>query len=123
MADSPADSEVKALHQATPIAQPKEEDIESANEGDSEEDEEERINPQYREWKIQRKKWTKGQEKAVPQQSILPRLSEDERIMVYKHLVLNHRRCKTPIPLADALVILKAGWIATGQWPAPPPPK
>lgn len=98
-----------------------EEDIESADEGDSEEEEEERVNPRYKEWKLRRKEWTKGQNSVTPQESILPNLSEDKRVMAYEHLVLNNRKAKKPIPLADALVILKAGWIATGQWPAPTP--
>lgn len=92
-------------------------DIDSADDYDSEEEEEERINSGYKEWKKRRKEWTKGEGSVKPQQSILPRLSEKDRILAFKHLVVNNRKCKKPLPLADVLIILKAGWIDSGEWP------
>lgn len=91
--------------------------VDSDNELDDNDAEEERTNPGYSEWKKRRKEWTKGQEDAVPKPSILNRLTPEGRITAYTHLVLNNRKCKSPLPLADVLVILKAGWIASGQWP------
>lgn len=94
-----------------------EEDIDSASDSDSEEEEEEKINAGYKEWKKRRKAWTKGQEKVKPPNSVIDNLSEAERVTVYKHLV-NNRKVKKPMPLADLLIVMKAGWIATGQWPS-----
>ena len=94
------------------------EDIDSASDSDSEEEEEERINPGYKEWKKRRKAWTKGQEKVIPPNSVIEKLSESERVTVYKHF-MNNRKAKKPVSLADLLIIMKAGWIATGQWPPP----
>lgn len=104
-------------------------EIESPSEdsSDSESDEEERINPGYKEWKKRRKAWTKrssgstqGQSKPS-QESAIKHMSESEKVTIYKHLVLNNRRLRKPVPLADALVVLKTGWVATGQWPARAP--
>lgn len=94
---------------------PSNEEIDSFEEEDSEEELEERINPGYKAWKKQRRAWTRGQDKAVPKESLVQNMSEAERVLVYKHLVLHCRKVREPIPLSDLLVVLNSGWAATGQ--------
>lgn len=91
------------------------EEIDSFEEEDSEEELEERINPGYKAWKKQRRAWTKGQDRVAPKGSLVQNMSEAERVLVYKHLVLNCRKVREPIPLSDLLVVLNSGWAATGQ--------
>lgn len=93
-------------------------DIESTGDSD-EEDEEERINPGYKEWKRRRRAWTKVRNPNIhPQESTIKHMSESDKVTVYKHMIIHNRRLKKPIPLSDVLVVLKAGWLATGQWPS-----
>lgn len=51
--------------------------------------------------------------------STLKNVPETSYPNIYKMLVKDNRPLKKPMPLADALVVMKAGWIATGQWPPP----
>lgn len=51
--------------------------------------------------------------------STLTNVPESSYPGIYKMLVKDNRRLKKPMPLADALVVMKAGWVATGQWPPP----
>lgn len=89
-------------------------DIASLAESDSEDEEEERINPGYKEWKRRRSEWTRGAKTQEPQESIVKNMSESERVMVYKHLVMNNRRVKKPMMLSDVMDVLHSGWAATG---------
>lgn len=91
-----------------------EEDGDDDEDEDDEEEEEEKTNPGYRAWKKQRKAWTKGHGTASEPESVIQHMTESERITVYRHLVVNGRRVKKPIPLSDVLVVLRAGWLSTG---------
>lgn len=73
----------------------------------------------YREWKRRRREWTRNCENVEPLKSTLDDVPEASYPTLYNMLVKQSRPLKKPLPLADALVIIKAGWVATGQWPPP----
>lgn len=87
------------------------------SETDSDEDEE--INPGYCEWKRRRREWTKYSNQLPEFKSTLEGIPESSYPSIYQLLVLKSRELKTPLPLPDAIKIIKSGWVATGQWPPP----
>jgi hypothetical protein len=92
--------------------------ISSSSDNESD-DEEERLTPGDRRWKRQHKAWLKPHPETAtpPRASVVKHMSEAERIAVYKYLVVNNRRLREPLSLADTLVVLRSGWVATGQCP------
>ena len=92
--------------------------ISSASDGESD-DEDESLTPGDRRWKLQRKAWLKPHPDVAtpPRPSVVKHMSEAERITVYKYLVVNNRRLREPISLSDALIVLRSGWVASGQCP------
>ncbi|CAN6625104.1 hypothetical protein TRVA0_010S01112 [Trichomonascus vanleenenianus] len=94
-----------------------------------EEEEEERINPAYKAWKRNRRIWTHGThldtttvEKFEDRIVHGPFKDVPERNFpsIYRMLVKESRHLKEPINLADAIRVIKAGWIADGTWPTNP---
>ncbi|KAF5093123.1 hypothetical protein D0Z00_004231 [Geotrichum galactomycetum] len=92
--------------------------ISSSSDSESD-DEEERLTPGDRRWKRQHKAWLKPHPDTAtpPRPSVVKHMSEAERIAVYKYLVVNNRRLREPLSLADTLVVLRSGWVASGQCP------
>lgn len=91
-------------------------DIESMSGSDSEDAEEMELNPGYKEWKARRDAWTAPRTDYTPepQCSVIKGMSESDKVLVYKHLVVNNRRVKKAIPLSDVINVLHAGWASAG---------
>lgn len=51
--------------------------------------------------------------------SCLTGVPESSYPSIYSMLIKQGRVLKKHMPLADALIVIKAGWVATGQWPPP----
>ncbi|ANB12514.1 hypothetical protein AWJ20_770 [Sugiyamaella lignohabitans] len=85
---------------------------------DEAEEEEERINPGYKEWKRIRREWTKGSDQIVHRESALVNVPQSMYPKIYQCLVQQARPLRQPLNLADALKVIKAGWVSDGQWEA-----
>lgn len=77
---------------------------------------EESYNPGYRQWKKNREEWTSGPAPEVKPSSIQG-IPEHAYSQVYQVLVKQNRPLKEPMNLADALKVIRAGWVADGSWP------
>lgn len=82
---------------------------------------EESYNEGLREWNRRRLEWTGGGiDLGPPQESLLDSVPEKMYIKIYDALIKDARPLKQPLNLADAVPIIKAGWIADGTWPKDP---
>jgi hypothetical protein len=79
---------------------------------------EETYNEGLREWNRRRMEWTGGgMDLGPPLDSVLDSIPEKMYTKVYDALIKEQRPLKQPINLADAVPIIKAGWVADGTWP------
>ena len=90
----------------------------AGDEDEEEEEEEEKVNPGYKEWKRMRREWTKGGSKVVRKESVLLDIPETMYPRIYQCLVQQARPLRQPINLEDGIRVIKAGWVADGQWAA-----
>lgn len=97
-----------------------ENDVDSISSSESQgEEKDDSLTPGERRWKLQRKAWLKPRPEAAipPRASVIKPMSEAERIAVYKYLVVSNRQLREPMLLSDALLVLRSGWVASGQCP------
>lgn len=88
------------------------------DESDESEDEEVKTNPGYRQWKRIRREWRRGAKNIDHKESMLKNIPEDMYPKIYKHMVMQSRPLKQPMNLADAMKVIKAGWVEDGEWGA-----
>lgn len=77
---------------------------------------EESYNVGYRLWKKNRLKWTSGVT-PIHKPSCIEGIPEKAYPRIYNVMVKQNRPLKEPMNLADALKVIKAGWVADGSWP------
>lgn len=88
------------------------------DENSDDDDEEAKINPGYRQWKQIRREWRRGAKDIQHKESMLNDIPESMYPKIYKHMVVQSRPLKQPMNLADAMKVIKAGWIEDGEWGA-----